>query len=100
MKQSEKDDSRKSQSGRASTWMEGTPSGSCEAASTGRVVVVVGSPQGLLSTRPRDTTLVAKTDTSTPGISGVGFSAGLPVLFLYVNSSVVSSSLKVGIQRS
>lgn len=58
------------------------------------------SPQGLLSTRPRDTTLVAKTDTSTPGISGVGFSAGLPVLFLYVNSSIVSSSLKVGIQRS
>lgn len=59
-----------------------------------------GSPQGLLSTRPRDTTLVAKIDTSTPGISGVGFSAGLPVLFLYVNSSIVSSSLKVGIQRS
>lgn len=63
MKQSEKDGSRKPQSGRVSTRMEGTLSQGCEAASTGWAVVMVGggSPQGLLSTYPRDITLVAKT---------------------------------------
>lgn len=101
MKQSEKDGSRKPQSGRVSTRMEGTLSQGCEAASTGWAVVMVGGgvPTGSSEHLPQGYNTCGQ-DTSTPGIFGVGFSAGLLELFLYVNSSIVSSSLKVDIQRS
>ena len=80
--------------------MEGTLSRGCEVASTGWAVVMVGAvPTGSSEHLPQGYNTCGQ-DTSTPGIFGAGFSAGLLELFLYVNSSIVSSSLKVDIQRS
>ena len=59
--------------------MEGTPSGGCEAASTGRAVVMGGGvPTGSSEHLPQGYNTCGQ-DTSTPGIFGAGFSAGLLV---------------------